>query len=236
MTARAEVVARGASAGGLDALSMVLRSLPEDFPARELLARVGAQLELARLRRRDAEMNAFRVQLSDALRAHQDPFEIKRYAFRLLVERLRSDQAHFGELDSESEEFFVEGNYGVPDAFEITGRFPSGAFEPLASQFQAGESVVVEDVETDPRFPPETKASFLALRTRATASFPIMREGEFCALLSVAQYEPRLWTEEDLTLIEEVAGRTWAEVERARAEHALRESEMRYHTLFERME
>ncbi len=40
----------------------------------------------------------------------------------------------------------------------------------------------------------------------------------------------------EIALIEEVAGHTWAAVQRARAEEALRQSEERYRTLFERMD
>jgi signal transduction histidine kinase/DNA-binding response OmpR family regulator len=192
------------------------------FSARELLARAGAQLELARLRRRDAELNAFRVRLSDGLRALEDPVEIKRLACRMLVEQLGSERAHFTEIDLDARAFVVEGNYGVPESVPISGRFPMAGFEPFASQLQAGVPYAVEDVESDPRFPPETRESFLALHARAATGIPILRGGEFCALLNVAESLPRAWQEDELALMEEVAGRAWAEVERARAQQAMR--------------
>ena len=71
----------------------------------------------------------------------------------------------------------------------------------------------------------EPQAQLAALGIRSQIAVPLMREGQFCALLSVNQTTPRVWTDEEVALAEEVAGRTWAEVERARAEAALRESE-----------
>ena len=47
---------------------------------------------------------------------------------------------------------------------------------------------------------------------------------------------PRAWTDEERELIREVAERTWAAAEQARAEAALRESEARHRRLFETME
>ena len=46
--------------------------------------------------------------------------------------------------------------------------------------------------------------------------------------LYVHQAEPRQWREDEVTLVQEVAERTWAAVLRARAETALRESEERF--------
>jgi hypothetical protein len=48
---------------------------------------VGGQLELARMRRKAAELNAFRVTLSDALRPLADPRAIQSEACRILGAR-----------------------------------------------------------------------------------------------------------------------------------------------------
>ncbi|NAV73998.1 PAS domain S-box protein, partial [Salmonella sp. zj-f60] len=49
--------------------------------------------------------------------------------------------------------------------------------------------------------------------------------------LYVHASQPRAWTEAQVSLVEEVAARTWAEVERARAEHETRESEQRFRVI-----
>src|SRR3954451_17846648 len=49
--------------------------------------------------------------------------------------------------------------------------------------------------------------------------------------MCVVSAEPRRWTAMDIALVLETGERTWAAVERARAEAALRESEARFRAL-----
>ncbi|MBD2115154.1 PAS domain S-box protein [Nodosilinea sp. FACHB-141] len=62
---------------------------------------------------------------------------------------------------------------------------------------------------------------------------PLIKKGQFVALLAAQQSTPRQWTETEVKLVEETAEQTWAATERAYAEAALRESEAKYRTLFE---
>ena len=54
---------------------------------------------------------------------------------------------------------------------------------------------------------------------------PLVKAGRLVAVLSLHHATPRHWTPAQVGLAEEVAERTWAAVERARAEEALRQSE-----------
>ncbi|GIH93360.1 chemotaxis protein CheB [Planobispora siamensis] len=220
LTARAgeETAIEGLLAGADD-------YIVKPFSARELLARVGGQLELARVRRRTAELNVFRVRLSDTLRGLSDPRSIKRTACRMLVEQLGAGRAFFAEIDGVSREFVVDSGFYRPPAPEITGRFPLDAFEPFATEYQAGRPVVIEEVPTDPRLDEAVKARLRELGIGASVGMPMLRSGEFRVLLGVSQSTARAWSEEDVALVEETAGRAWAEVERAVAEEALRLSE-----------
>lgn len=51
------------------------------------------------------------------------------------------------------------------------------------------------------------------------------------AALGITSAEPRDWTEEEIAIVEETAERTWAYVERIRAEGELRASEQRFRTV-----
>jgi DNA-binding response OmpR family regulator len=62
---------------------------------------------------------------------------------------------------------------------------------------------------------------------------PLVRNGRWLALLAVQHRTARDWTSSEVALIEETAERTFAAIERARAEQTLRVSEERYRTLFE---
>ena len=57
---------------------------------------------------------------------------------------------------------------------------------------------------------------------RAGIAVPLVKGGRFVAALYVHQTTPRRWTDEEEALVREVAERTWAAVQRARAEDRLR--------------
>ncbi len=57
---------------------------------------------------------------------------------------------------------------------------------------------------------------------------PLVRDGRLAASLYVHQAQPRHWREDEVTLAQEVAERTWTSVLWARAEAALRQSEVRF--------
>src|SRR5262249_20787977 len=58
----------------------------------------------------------------------------------------------------------------------------------------------------------------------AYVTVPLVKEGVWVAVIAVNSIAPRAWTVDEVVLIEKTAERTWAAVERARAESALRES------------
>jgi PAS domain S-box-containing protein len=64
-------------------------------------------------------------------------------------------------------------------------------------------------------------------------STPLVTDGLTVASMSVLKAEPHYWTDQEIALVEDAGERTWAAVERARAEAALRESEERFRALVE---
>ncbi|GGQ79099.1 hypothetical protein GCM10010166_56290 [Couchioplanes caeruleus subsp. azureus] len=196
------------------------------FSARELIARVGGQLELARVRRRAAELNAFRIGLSDALRALGDPLEIQQTACRMLVEQLGADRARFVEVDQAAGELITMGGYavdGMPGGF---GRYPLKDYQPLAEAILAGRRLAIEDTQTDPHVA-DISPALAKLQIGAQLVLPLVRGQGSTVALAVHQRSARSWTAEEIAIAEEAAGRAWAEVQRTRAETALRDSEER---------
>jgi PAS domain S-box-containing protein len=80
---------------------------------------------------------------------------------------------------------------------------------------------------------PAERAAYAAIGLVAYIGVPLVKDGEFVAGLVIHTSAPRVWTPDEIALAEEVAERTWAALERARAEAALRESEAKYRHLFE---
>ncbi len=65
---------------------------------------------------------------------------------------------------------------------------------------------------------------------------PICRRGRLAAVLAVHSARPRAWTDAEVELVRQAGDRTWAAVQRVRAEEALRESEERLRLALESAE
>jgi GAF domain-containing protein len=97
----------------------------------------------------------------------------------------------------------------------------------VAPLLRKGEPVVVVDAECTPQIPESDRQAMADMRIAAAVYAPLIKNGKLVGALSVADTEPRTWSNAQVSLVEEVAERTWEAVERARTETALRESEER---------
>lgn len=179
----------------------------------------------------DSASVPFLLKLSDALRPLGSASEIKATAVRMLGAHLGVNRAYYGEAIDNW--MVIEGDYaeGVPS---LRGR------QSLARErswtidvYRRGENVVVADVFDHPQFKAQGSAIYDAVQVRTFIGVPLLKDGVWRAMLGVADSQPRAWTQAEVRLIEEVADRTWEAVERARAEAASREAELRYRALFE---
>jgi PAS domain S-box-containing protein len=165
---------------------------------------------------RAAKLNAFRVSLADALRPLADPVAVQAAATRVLGEDLKANRVVYFEV--RGTDYVVERDY-VNGAVALAGSYPINSFgSQLLAEFRAGRTVCVPDVSIDPHLSPAQRSAYTAIQIGAHISIPLVKDSEFVAGLAVHTTEPRDWTEEDVALAEEVAERTWAAVDRARAE------------------
>jgi PAS domain S-box-containing protein len=168
--------------------------------------------------------SAFLLELADALRPIVDPVAVQETASRLLGEHLKADRVTYFEV--RGDDYIVERDY-APSVPHLSGRYPTAAFgERLLATYRAGCMVVSNDIAEDP-IPPQERDSFFSIQVRAQISVPLVKNGEFVAGLAVHSATPRTWKPLEMRLMEDVAERTWAAVERSRAEAALQESEER---------
>jgi PAS domain S-box-containing protein len=195
------------------------------------------------LLQREAKRHEFLLRLSDALRPLADAAEIQATTARLLGAHLGVDRAMYAEVEGEpgAERGTIRGQYvrpasgGKPAVAPFPERFtyrPFGA-DTMAGRY-GGDLLVVADVQADPGFDGQERAAWAAAGVRAAIVAPLAKAGRLVAEFGIHCTGPRPWTDAEMSLVREVAERTWAAAERARAEKELRESEEQHRAELER--
>jgi GAF domain-containing protein len=166
----------------------------------------------------------FLFSLSDLLLRTSSAREIMGVAVERLARHLGAERAGYGEIQPDGETVVLTSCFA--DGVEpLIGAYPLESFGPSSIAMQRlGQTQSCNDVVADPDQDP---AVWDAIATRSFISVPLVRDGNFVASLYVNFRAPHAWTAAEIAVVEDVAARTWAAVERARAEEALRASEER---------
>jgi len=176
---------------------------------------------------------AFLLQLTDSLRSLNNPIEIQGEATRLLCQHLGADRCYYFEEDFAAEQFVILRDYHRPNLVSMAGAYHREEWPRMGDAVITGAPLIIPDTHASPLISDSELPDLDAARMHALVVISLIKQNGFVAALLVSQIEPRAWTESEVSLIEEVADRTWAAVERARAEAALRQSETRFRTLFD---
>ena len=180
------------------------------------------------------ERRAFTVSLVDALRSLFDPIDVQSAASRMLGEFLKANRVIYYEIRDDM--YVIEQEY-TAGVRPLAGRYPVASFgAALLAELLAGRTVIKTDATTKQDRSPVEQAAFAAIQVRGHVDVPLVKGGRFVGGMTVHCADPRDWTQDEVQLIEDAAKCTWAAVERARAETAVRTSEERYRTLFESMD
>ncbi len=179
--------------------------------------------EVEKTLRRAAERDAFRVELNDALSLLSDPLAVQEEAARVLAEHLQTDGVHYTEIDETQTLYRVARDFSRGDVPSMVGTYPVAAFAWLGPEFLAAGQIVVADARTSPLIPEADRAAVAGIGVRALVTVPLIKGGRFVAALSVVSATPRAWTPEEVERISDAAERTWATLEHAKAEAALRD-------------
>ncbi|RYY47652.1 MAG: GAF domain-containing protein [Sphingomonadales bacterium] len=185
------------------------------------LERARAQAELAERERHQA----FLIDWSDRVRGETCPDAIMAVTLEWLGQHLGATRTTYAECDSSGRRFTVTGEWrdGVSS---IRGN--SFLLESVGAavdrEWTIGEVIRYDDVE-DGRLEAAATERYLAAQIHAFVSVPLVQGGAMRSALSIQQSAPRIWRENEIQLMRDIAERTWVALERARVQTALQERE-----------
>jgi len=171
---------------------------------------------------------AFLLQLTDTLRTVADADAKASEAARLLAEHLDVDRAILAEVDEDRLTVTVRTEHLRSGSPSLLGRHKLDEFGPfILRELHQGHTVAVADVERVPGLTEGERGAHAGVSTAAFLIIPLIRNERLAAYLAVTHPTPREWSEGDKEIARQAADRTWVDMERARAEAALCESEER---------
>ncbi|MBD2439140.1 PAS domain-containing protein [Nostoc sp. FACHB-110] len=194
----------------------------------EVTSQVQAKQQIAQLienLQQKERQQRFLIELNDAIRAIPDSKDIMWQVVCATGQHFQVSRCTYGEIDATQEYVIIERDY-CNGVMSIAGSHQMNSFSPeIIAQLKQGKTVVVDDVEIDPRTSGSRAAAFTAIEIKSLLCVPLVKQGQFVALLVLHHHAPRCWTREEVAMMERIAEKTWLAVERSRVEEALRESE-----------
>ena len=157
--------------------------------------------------------------LADRLRTLSTPREIINQTVELLGRHLQVSRVGFGEVSEDGAAIVYETDY-VQGVAPLLGSFSIENFgvQNIAA-LRRGETTQYSDLSLLPR---TADPDWSLSEARAAMAVPLIRHQRLKAILHVSHRDVRSWDDDEITLVEEVAARTWDALERARAENDLR--------------
>jgi PAS domain S-box-containing protein len=171
------------------------------------------------LRAREVRSAAL-LRLGDQFRASTSPGDIAFAATRILGETLGVSRCGYGTIDTAAEIISIEREWNAPGVATLAGILHFRKYGTYIEELKRGQPVVCNDARADARTR-DTAAALESIQVRAFVNMPVSEEIGVVALLYLTHHDARVWTNEELSFIREIAERTRVAVERRRSEQAL---------------
>ncbi|MGQ0620410.1 MAG: PAS domain-containing protein [Panacagrimonas sp.] len=189
---------------------------------------VGDETERRRLEQSLIESDA-RLRLLDAVgeatRNAHDPQNVMAITTRLLSQHLHATRSAYADVDPDHLGFTIRGDWAEEGVNSSTGAYSLALFGSRAvAELGRGETLVIHDVDRE-LSPQDGADMFNAIGVKAIICCPLVEDDGLRAMMAVHSAIPRAWTRDEVALVEAVVERSWAHIERVRAQARLRERE-----------
>ena len=165
------------------------------------------------------------AEVSELIRKSEDANELLYAVSKIVGEHLRVRRCLFNEIDLDHDLEIVHQDY-CQGVSSVAGQHKISDYSSItAAEIAAGKTIVNSDLKIDPRTAQDYSRSYEPNGERAYIAVPMLRENRWAATLWVSDDMPRQWSQEEVSLLEAVAERTWIAIEKLRIHAALRESE-----------
>ncbi|MFC6622439.1 PAS domain S-box protein [Novosphingobium panipatense] len=174
----------------------------------------------------------FLDELSMAVASSRSATEILSTTTRLTAHHLGLSNCAYADMDPDGDGFTIRDNWHAPDAPSIVGHYSLTSFGKRAvGELSAGRPLIINDNTIE--IAPEEAQTFQDIGITATICLPLVKEGRLIALMAAHRSEPHRWTPYELSVMREVTDRSWAHIQRVRAEEQLRERDEYHRQIFD---
>jgi PAS domain S-box-containing protein len=173
---------------------------------------------------RSESRRAFLRRLNDAIRPLADPARILQETCRLVGTYLRVNRVVYAEI--EGDDCVVVHDY-VDGVASLVGHIQwRNLVGSRTADILEGWLLSVNDTATGPHTD-EERAALRAADIGAYACPLLIKDGRFVGAFGVHSRSPRVWTPDEIALVQEVADRIWSTLEHRKAETELRANQER---------
>lgn len=167
--------------------------------------------------RRNARV-ALRLEIADVLRGSGDKGALEQVAL-LMGKHFDVNRTGYALLDCASSEFDYEICWTNGTVPPLLGRYPAQAFgEKIVSKLCKGSTVAIGDLlESALSDEPATRSTANDVDTRSILVVPFVRESNQISIVYLNGRKPRVWHNDDIAFMEELAERTRLVIERNEA-------------------
>ncbi len=177
----------------------------------------GALIDIDRRKRQEGWHLAL-AELGDRLRDLRDPVEIAFVAARIVGAAAGVDRAGFGTVDAGARTIAIKRDWTAGEGVQsLVGVHRFDDYGTFIADLLDGRTVSIADVAKDHR----TSASedhFRELQIAALVQVPLLVNGCLVAMVFLNSSGLRAWTDDEVAFLRNAADRTWAAIERSRAE------------------